>query len=73
MCEHLGVHKAVLSGLRNIIDTDSTLKRSRCLKAYLNMGSVCWEKVVKVVADYPFYNLKTIAVTCGIDYSRVEL
>ena len=21
MCEHLGVHKAVLSGLRNIIDT----------------------------------------------------
>ena len=36
------------------------------------MGSVCWEQVVKVVADYPFYGFrlaKKIAGTCGIDYS----
>ena len=55
-----------------IIDTDGTLKRSRCLEAYLNMGSVCWEQVVKVVADYPFYGVrlaKKIAGTCGIDFS----
>ena len=76
MCEHLGVHKAVLSGLRNIIDTDSTIKKSRCLDAYLNMGDACWEHVVKVVADYPFYNFrlaKEIAAAHGIDYSRIEL
>ena len=76
MCERLGVHKAVLNGLRNIIDTDGTIKKSRCLEAYLNMGNACWEQVVKVVADYPFYNLKLakeIAATHGIDYSRIEL
>ena len=28
---------------------------------------------VKVVADYPFYNFKEIAGTCGIDYSRIKL
>ena len=36
------------------------------------MGSVCWEQVVKVVADYPFYGVrlaKKIAGTCGIDFS----
>ena len=40
------------------------------------MGNACWEQVVKLVADYPFYNFrhaKEIAVACGIDYSRVEL
>ena len=76
MCEHLGVHKAVLNGLHNIIDTDSTIKRSRCLEAYLYMGSVCWEQIVKVVADYHFYNFrlaKEIAAAHGIDYSRIEL
>ena len=76
MCEHLEVHKAVLNGRRNIIDTVETIKKSRCLEAYLNMGNSCWEQVVKVVADYPFYNLrlaKKIAATHGIDYSRIEL
>ena len=77
MCEHLGVHKAVLNGLCNIIDTDGTIKKSRCLETYLNMGNTCWEQVVKVVADYPFYNLRLdmeIAATHhGIDYSKIEL
>ena len=66
MCEHLGVHKAVLNALCNIIDTDVTIKKSRCLDAYLNMGNAYWEQVVKVVAEYPFYNLrlaKEIAAT----------
>ena len=72
---YIRVHKAVLNGLRNIIDTDATIKKSRCLEAYLNMGNSCWEQVVKVVAEYP-YNLrfaKEIAATHGIDYSRIEL
>ena len=75
---YIRVHKAVLNGLRNIIDTDATIKKSRCLEAYLNMGNACWEQVVKVVAEYPynFYNLrlaKEIVPTHGIDYSRIEL
>ena len=45
MCEHLGVHKAVLNALCNIIDTAGTIKNSRCLEAYLNMGNACWEQV----------------------------
>ena len=38
MCEHLGVHKAVLNALHNIIDTVETIKKSRCLQAYLTPG-----------------------------------
>ena len=41
MCEHLRVHKAVLNGLDNIIDSAGTLKKSRCLEAYLNMSTAC--------------------------------
>ena len=52
------MHKAVLNGLRNTIDTDNAIKKSRCPEAYLNMGDAYWEQVVKVVTDYPFYNLK---------------
>ena len=40
------------------------------------MGNACWEQIVKVVAEYPFYNLrlaKEIAAKHGIDYSRIEL
>ena len=40
------------------------------------MGSVCWEQIVKVVADYHFYNFrlaKEIAAAHGVDYSRIEL
>ena len=76
MYEHLGVHKAVLIALRNNIEHWQDNKKSRCLEAYLNMGNACWEQVVKVVANYPFYNLrlaKEIADTHGIDYSRIEL
>ena len=40
-CEHLGVYKAVLNGLDNIIDTAGTLKKSRSLEAYLNMSTAC--------------------------------
>ena len=40
-CEHLGVHKAVLNGLDNIIDSARALKKTRCLEAYLNISNAC--------------------------------
>ena len=58
LCENLGVHKAVLSDLHDIINTDNTIKKRRCLKAYINTGKAYWEKVVKVVDDHPFYNAR---------------
>ena len=74
LCENLGVEKAVVNRLRNMIDTDSTIKKSRCLEAYLDTGRACWEQVVKVVADYPFYNARlanNIADMQYIDYSTI--
>ena len=41
------------------------------MEAYLNTGRACWEQVVKVVADYPFYNARlanNIAHMQHIDY-----
>ena len=58
LCENLGVHKAVLSNLCDMINTDNTVKKRRCLEAYINTGKACWEKIVKVVADHPFYNAR---------------
>ena len=74
LCENLGVEKAVINRLRNMIDTDSTIKKRRCLEAYLDTGRACWEQVVKVLADYPFYNARlanNIAHMQHIDYSSI--
>ena len=69
-----GVEKAVINGLHYVTDPDNTIKKSRCLEAYLNTGRACWEQVVKVLADYPFYNarlVRNIAQTQNIDYSTI--
>ena len=58
LCENLGVHKAVLSDLRSTMNTDNTKKKRRCLEAYINTGKACWEQIVEVIADYPFYNAR---------------
>ena len=58
LCEYLGVHKAVLTSLCDMINTDNTVKKHRCLKAYINTAKTCWEQVVEVIADYPFYNAR---------------
>lgn len=74
LCENLGVPKRVLSGLNNMIDTYYEKKKQLCLKAYLDTDRACWEQVVKVVADYPFYKIrlsKEIARKHGIDYSSI--
>ena len=74
LCENLGVEKAVINGLHYVTDPDNTIKKSRCLEAYVNTGRACWEQVVKVVADHPFYNARlarNIAHTQHIDYSTI--
>ena len=74
LCENLGVEKAVINALHYVIDPDNKIKKCRCLEAYLNTGRACWEQVVKVVADYPFYNARlarNIAHMQHIDYSTI--
>ena len=58
LCENLGVEKDVINRLHYVIDPHNTIKKSKCLEAYLNTGRACWEQVVKVVADYPFNNAR---------------
>ena len=53
-------------------------KMSECLEAYINLGEACWEQVVNVVVDHPFYNTvlaKDIARDHihGVGYSKDEL
>ena len=57
LCENLGVPKAVINELRSS-SMENGKKKSRCLEAYIDTDEACWEKVVEVVADYPFYNRK---------------
>ena len=67
--ENLGVPVPLLNQLR--IDSIPTeVKKSRCLKAYLNTRIACWEEVVKVVADYPFYNWKLAKMIAGKENVR---
>ena len=73
LCENLGVPNAVINELRSS-SMENGIKKSRCLEAYLNTGEACWEEVVEVVADHPFYNKKLawkIATGHGVDYSSV--
>ena len=58
LCENLGVQKAVLSDLRSMINTDNTIKKRRCLEAFINTDKACWETVVEVINDDPFYNAR---------------
>lgn len=75
LCEYLGVPAPLLNHLH--FDSIPTgVKKSRCLEAYLITRTACWEEVVKVVADYPFYNqrlAKKIAVKHGVHYYYSEL
>jgi len=55
LCEKLGVPEPVLKELL-FASMEDRVKKSRCLEAYLYTRTACWEEVVKVVANYPFYN-----------------
>ena len=73
LCENLGVEKAVINELRSS-SMENGKKKSRCLEAYLNTDKACWERVVEVVADYPFYNKRLARQIADNHYSsRKEL
>ena len=44
---------------------DSTLKKQECLTHYFNGGEADWGKVVTVVAEYPFSNIKLACEIAG--------
>ena len=72
LCEYLEVPTPVMNGLRYSNKLDER-KKSECLQAYFNSGQVCWEEVVKVVADHPFYN-KRLAIKIAAEHGvQVEL
>ena len=56
LCTTLGVNDAIMERIR--YDTiDSVLKKTNCLKAYIDSGKARWDKVVRVVCSNPFYNM----------------
>ena len=57
LCEYLEVPKPVINRLLFSNEQDER-KKSECLEAYFNSGKACWEDVVKVIANHPFYNKK---------------
>ena len=63
LCTHLGVSEAVMDGLL-FANLQDTIKKERCLSAYIKSGKARWDHVVRVVCSYPFNNIvlgKTIA------------
>ena len=72
------MHRAVLSDLRSIINSENRIKKHRCLEAYINTGKACWEQVVKVVVDHPFLNARVTKELAhdqmhGVGYSKDQL
>ena len=57
LCTHLEVPEATLDGLVHA-HLENTAKKQRCLAAYFDQGNACWDKVVEVVAGYPFFKKK---------------
>ena len=73
LCENLGAPVPVVKQLRSD-SIPSGLKKRKCLEAYIDLGSTCWETVVLVVADHPFYNrklAKEIAGDYGVDFFSI--
>ena len=55
LCANLRVEKAVLDGLRySLLQHEE--KKQRCLQAFYQQGTICWETVINVLTEYPFYN-----------------
>ena len=68
LCENLEVPKPVMNSLHFSSEHPQRKKRE-CLQAYIDSGEACWEEVVKVVANNPFYNkrlAKKIASKYGV-------
>ena len=48
------------AALSNLVheDLENNARKGKCLAAYIDQGKACWEKVIEVVAGYPFYKKK---------------
>ena len=57
LCTHLEVNGAVIDTLRHS-GLDITIKKERCLSAYIDSGEATWDHVVKVVCSPPFNKIK---------------
>ena len=69
LCFLLGVSDEKLDIIKNTYHNDVSNKKKECLDAFYSLDSACWEKVVAVVAGYPFENerlAKQIADRHGI-------
>jgi len=51
------VEEPTLEGLKYAGLQDEQ-KKQRCLQAFHKQGTVCWETVISVLTEYPFYNGK---------------
>ena len=68
LCTLLGVKDSIMNDLRE--STQSvTLKKQDCLTSYYQSGDADWQKVVVVVANYPFENTK---LACDIAKKRMN-
>ena len=73
LCQHLGTPQTKLKELR-FSEMDVRTKKRRCLEAYHDTGSACWEHVVKIVAEYPIENkrlAKKIADKHNVDFTGI--
>ena len=48
------VPEAVTNGPENE-NLENDARKQKCLSAYIDQGKACWERVIEVVAGYPFY------------------
>ena len=57
LCTHLEVSETVMDPLR-YSELAITIKKERCLSAYIDSGEATWDHVVKVVCSPPFNKIK---------------
>ena len=56
------------------MNTGNTTKKHKCLEAYIDTGKACWETVVKIITEYPFYRKKLAEEIANMHcYSKDEL
>ena len=51
------MEKPILEDLK-YAELQGEQKKQRCLQAFHKQGTVCWETVISVLTEYPFYNGK---------------
>lgn len=72
LCENLEVPSAVINELL-FSNLKIRRKKAVCLEIYFNSGKACWEQIVKIVADHPFYNKRLARGIAAIHGVKDEL